>query len=176
LTITEVDDEGKVLSAESYAHFCQHRVRCRECQSIFCTSCKRSPYHKGFTCKSFVEYQSARHCRFCDTKLDEHNTAAPYRLTDGSGDDAAAAAAAAGCAGAGGAADKAVQLRLKAAAAIATPSSSSSSSSSSASSAASAAVDPACFSKKAPFAHALADVCTGQECLDKRALSCDKCR
>ena len=35
----------------------------------FCAKCSAQPYHKGFTCAGFKEYQSSRHCRFCSAKL-----------------------------------------------------------------------------------------------------------
>ena len=71
--ITEKDDEGQVLTREAYMHYCEYRVRCRECNLIFCTKCKVAPYHKGYTCAQYKEYQAARHCRFCSARLDVSN-------------------------------------------------------------------------------------------------------
>jgi len=73
--IKERDEEGKVLSREAYIHFMKYRVRCRDCSTIFCADCKQIPYHKGFTCASWKDYQKARHCRFCASKLSAENTA-----------------------------------------------------------------------------------------------------
>lgn len=53
----------------------EFRVRCRDCNTVFCADCKRVPYHKGHTCAGFVEFQKARHCRFCGTQLTQMNTA-----------------------------------------------------------------------------------------------------
>jgi len=72
--ITEKDDDGKVLTKEGWLHFQEFRVRCRQCQTVFCANCKVIPYHKGYTCAQFVDYQKARHCRFCSTRLDDKNT------------------------------------------------------------------------------------------------------
>jgi len=73
-TITETTDEGKVLTPEAWKHFMQYRIRCIECQTVFCADCKVNPYHKGFTCKDFATYQSARHCRYCSSQLDANNS------------------------------------------------------------------------------------------------------
>ena len=71
--VTEKDDEGEVLSREAYLHYCEFRVRCRDCNLIFCAQCLVTPYHKGYTCAQYVEYQAARHCRFCASRLDASN-------------------------------------------------------------------------------------------------------
>ena len=71
--IPEKDEDGRVLTAEAWLHFCEYRVRCRECNLIFCASCKTTPYHKGYTCSAYKDYQSARHCRFCTQRLDGSN-------------------------------------------------------------------------------------------------------
>ena len=71
--IPEKDEDGRTLSAEAWLHFCEYRVRCRECNLIFCASCKTTPYHKGYTCSAYKDYQSARHCRFCTQRLDGGN-------------------------------------------------------------------------------------------------------
>ena len=70
LPITEKDEDGRLLSREAWLHYCEFRVRCRECNLIFCASCKQSPYHKGYTCSTYKDYQAARHCRFCSARLD----------------------------------------------------------------------------------------------------------
>jgi hypothetical protein len=68
--ITEKDEEGRLLTKETYLHFREFRVRCRECNECnFCAKCRVAPYHKGFTCASWKEYQSMRHCRFCSLSL-----------------------------------------------------------------------------------------------------------
>lgn len=50
-------------------------ARCRECQTEFCAGCRSEPYHLGFTCEQFRQYQQARHCRFCSAQLKPDNTA-----------------------------------------------------------------------------------------------------
>jgi len=65
-----------VLSAEAYEHFLQFRIRCRLCGTIFCSKCKRVPYHKGFTCESLSVDAQAEHCRFCNVQLTPANTTA----------------------------------------------------------------------------------------------------
>eukprot|EP01006_Ploeotia_vitrea_P049935 TRINITY_DN67395_c8_g1_i1.p1 TRINITY_DN67395_c8_g1~~TRINITY_DN67395_c8_g1_i1.p1 ORF type:complete len:1605 (+),score=973.64 TRINITY_DN67395_c8_g1_i1:233-5047(+) len=73
--ITERDPDGNVLSAAAWQHFQEFRMRCRQCNTIFCSDCKAIPYHKGHTCAEWKQYQSARHCRFCDMKIGPKNTA-----------------------------------------------------------------------------------------------------
>lgn len=71
----EKDDDGNPLTAQAWIHFQEFRARCRACSSVFCAQCKRIPYHKGFTCQTFQEFQKARHCRFCHSKIDASNSA-----------------------------------------------------------------------------------------------------
>lgn len=71
--MTEKDPDGKLLSVEAWRHFHDFRVRCRECQTVFCAQCKGVPYHIGFTCVGFKEYRDSCHCRFCGAQLDESN-------------------------------------------------------------------------------------------------------
>ena len=46
-TITLKTDRGKVLSKEAWLHYKEFRLRCRECQFIFCGKCKKKSYHMG---------------------------------------------------------------------------------------------------------------------------------
>ena len=43
----------------------KHRVRCRDCELVFCSSCKHEPYHTGFTCEEMKVQQESQLCRFC---------------------------------------------------------------------------------------------------------------
>lgn len=72
--MTETDSDGKLLSAETWIHFQEYRIRCRSCNTIFCASCQSIPYHKGHTCAGFIAYRNSRRCRFCDTQLTPSNT------------------------------------------------------------------------------------------------------
>lgn len=66
----EKDEQGKAMSAEAIAHRDEHRLRCRECESNFCTSCCAMPYHLGKTCDQARAHAEAEKCRFCDAVLD----------------------------------------------------------------------------------------------------------
>jgi len=68
------DDLGKPLSAAATQHYRQNRVRCRECQCVFCAQCKERPYHLGFTCSEAAVDREAQHCRFCSSQLTPANT------------------------------------------------------------------------------------------------------
>jgi hypothetical protein len=67
--ITETDDDGKLLTKETYVHFASNRIRCHVCNTNFCATCKIVPYHKGFTCETYKAYSVAKHCRFCSESL-----------------------------------------------------------------------------------------------------------
>eukprot|EP00455_Lapot_gusevi_P042557 TRINITY_DN5058_c0_g1_i2.p1 TRINITY_DN5058_c0_g1~~TRINITY_DN5058_c0_g1_i2.p1 ORF type:complete len:486 (-),score=121.92 TRINITY_DN5058_c0_g1_i2:153-1610(-) len=73
--ITEVDSNNRPLSVEAWLHYNEFRVRCRGCSTNFCSGCRANPYHMGFTCQSFTEYNRAKHCRFCQQQLGPDNTA-----------------------------------------------------------------------------------------------------
>mmetsp|Transcript_15848 Transcript_15848/g.39062 ORF Transcript_15848/g.39062 Transcript_15848/m.39062 type:complete len:739 (-) Transcript_15848:199-2415(-) len=71
--ILEVDLQGNPISVEAWKHYKQYRLRCKECNAIFCASCKESPYHMGFTCKGFIEYKNSKQCRYCATQITVEN-------------------------------------------------------------------------------------------------------
>ncbi|CAI2359826.1 unnamed protein product [Moneuplotes crassus] len=71
------DDSGQLLSREAAQNMAKYRVRCNECNDIFCANCRTYPYHLGKTCKAFAEYQGAEKCRFCLTKLKTVRKQAP---------------------------------------------------------------------------------------------------
>ena len=72
------DDKGNKLTKYYYKyinriaaeHFAKFRARCPHCNSNFCSSCRAEPYHIGFTCEEFKNYQIARKCRYCKEKIE----------------------------------------------------------------------------------------------------------
>jgi E3 ubiquitin-protein ligase MYCBP2 len=66
---------GTTGKSEVEIHKEEHRFRCRQCSTDFCSSCTTVPYHEGFTCAGFTDYQKAKHCRFCEDQLTKNNTA-----------------------------------------------------------------------------------------------------
>lgn len=71
--------DGKPVSADALRHRDQHRLRCRDCQTEFCAACRKEPYHLGFTCDTFSNYERARKCRFCSTQLHSKTNQAPSK-------------------------------------------------------------------------------------------------
>ncbi|ETO23319.1 hypothetical protein RFI_13860 [Reticulomyxa filosa] len=69
--------DGKPIGMEEQKHKARWRFRCSECSTIFCGSCKTSPYHIGYTCETWKHYREAQKCRFCDKPLTADNTAKP---------------------------------------------------------------------------------------------------
>lgn len=65
--------------SEAEIHKEQCRFRCRECETEFCAECGNTPYHEGYTCTSFKEYQTSKHCRFCGVQLSLSNRAVASR-------------------------------------------------------------------------------------------------
>eukprot|EP01133_Synstelium_polycarpum_P013675 gene13675-16104_t len=57
----EFDSNGNELSKKAVEHKKNHRLRCPECQTIFCTDCFVTPYHVGYTCSEFLAYSKSRH-------------------------------------------------------------------------------------------------------------------
>ena len=45
------DDKGQVISRHAAHHMATHRVRCNNCELVFCSHCKKKPYQVGFTCE-----------------------------------------------------------------------------------------------------------------------------
>eukprot|EP00826_Nyctotherus_ovalis_P013748 TRINITY_DN1375_c0_g1_i9.p1 TRINITY_DN1375_c0_g1~~TRINITY_DN1375_c0_g1_i9.p1 ORF type:complete len:432 (+),score=91.22 TRINITY_DN1375_c0_g1_i9:404-1699(+) len=73
------DEKGQKLSKYRFPceddrtaaeHFAKHRARCPGCGANFCSSCNTEPYHVGFTCEEFKNYQAARKCRYCKEKIE----------------------------------------------------------------------------------------------------------
>jgi hypothetical protein len=57
--------DGKLVPAELQRHKAEHRFRCPECTTDFCSSCHVTPYHEGRTCEQQAQFKAAAHCRFC---------------------------------------------------------------------------------------------------------------
>ena len=60
------DLDGRPLTREQLNHYRRNRLRCPHCSLPFCSSCRATPYHTGFTCSEHKELASKRPCRFCD--------------------------------------------------------------------------------------------------------------
>lgn len=43
------DDDGKVLSRQAAENMAKHRIRCNNCNCVFCSQCNTEPYHIGKT-------------------------------------------------------------------------------------------------------------------------------
>lgn len=65
------------MKTDAIRHRDEYRLRCGECGSNFCTSCRAEPYHLGKTCEQVVAHAAALKCRFCDEKLKPGEGAAP---------------------------------------------------------------------------------------------------
>jgi len=76
------DDDGRPILGDALAHYHTYRFRCRSCSTIFCSKCKKSPYHCGYTCESFEAHgTSEKNCRCCKDDLDAKTL--PYVPSDG---------------------------------------------------------------------------------------------
>ena len=50
------DDKGQVMSKEVAEHMSRYRIRCRNCQRVFCTGCAADLYHLGKTCEDYKNF------------------------------------------------------------------------------------------------------------------------
>ncbi|OMJ78568.1 hypothetical protein SteCoe_21592 [Stentor coeruleus] len=62
------DESGKIVSKKHAEHMAKYRFRCN-CGKVTCAKCKAEPYHVGKTCEEYKDFQSAKHCRFCNNKI-----------------------------------------------------------------------------------------------------------
>lgn len=46
----------------------KYRLRCN-CGRISCSKCHSEPYHTGKTCEEFLDFQNAKHCRYCGNAI-----------------------------------------------------------------------------------------------------------
>lgn len=65
----ELGVDNRTLDPSAQLHYLHNRLRCPECSTNFCRSCAEIPYHSGFTCPDYIDYKTAKHCRFCSTAL-----------------------------------------------------------------------------------------------------------
>lgn len=59
------NEEGHIISAEAAENMGKHKVKCKSCKDIFCSKCKITPYHVGFTWSQYREFIEADRCRYC---------------------------------------------------------------------------------------------------------------
>jgi len=71
--ILERDSHGNPLTREAWKHYKQNRLRCTQCNTVFCGKCKDSPYHMGYSCEGWVEYKNSKQCRFCSMQITAKN-------------------------------------------------------------------------------------------------------
>eukprot|EP01083_Nonionella_stella_P080121 219972_1 len=73
----EKGPDGQLLSYAHRQHKARYRFRCsgNGCRTIFCSGCNAVPYHTGYTCAQYKQYQQSAKCRFCEVTLDATNTA-----------------------------------------------------------------------------------------------------
>lgn len=69
------DMHGKAMRDAALHHRNEFRIRCRACDTIFCASCQKMPYHNGYNCQEYDEYLKSRQCRFCSASLNDKNLA-----------------------------------------------------------------------------------------------------
>jgi E3 ubiquitin-protein ligase MYCBP2 len=77
VNVKEKGLDGKALSEQAIKHKAQFRYRCSNlaCKTKFCSSCHVYPYHLGYTCEQWKDYQNAQKCRFCEKEINASNTA-----------------------------------------------------------------------------------------------------
>eukprot|EP00250_Pteridium_aquilinum_P018154 c23969_g8_i1 orf=150-2060(+) len=66
---TELDDHGKPLSRAALFDKYNNYYRCPLCKEGFCGLCMRVPYHLGYTCQEYVEFEKAKRCIYCETPI-----------------------------------------------------------------------------------------------------------
>ena len=47
-------------------HFSENRFVCASCRTEQCRGCSKVPYHKGYTCEQFREFDQSQKCRYCE--------------------------------------------------------------------------------------------------------------
>lgn len=62
---------GNVMSKEACEHYGRFWVWCPACEKNFCSKCKTTPYHVGFTCEELKRHKEAVKCRFCNKIIEE---------------------------------------------------------------------------------------------------------
>jgi hypothetical protein len=72
---TEKLPDGKQISEDAAYHKAEFWVRCPDpsCERIFCYACQESPYHDGFTCRTFKENKELVRCWNCKDVIEGFN-------------------------------------------------------------------------------------------------------
>ena len=70
------DEKNVVMQGEPLRHYLENRFRCRNCTTIFCSQCLTSPYHLGYTCRSYLDSLHRCKCRYCQESVPEEYS--PY--------------------------------------------------------------------------------------------------
>ncbi|EGG20197.1 hypothetical protein DFA_07317 [Cavenderia fasciculata] len=65
--------DGKKMKEEAALHRDEFRFRCTKCSTEFCSDCKSTPYHYGFTCQSHRLYLVSKKCRYCKEVIPNSN-------------------------------------------------------------------------------------------------------
>ncbi len=73
---------GEAADDTPEAHRQLHRFRCRNCNTDFCNSCKRSPYHDKYTCVGYEVHLKSRRCRFCHSAMPDSAPEAQLHCND----------------------------------------------------------------------------------------------
>lgn len=63
------DELGKQISDDAAVHMSINRVKCPECEKVFCSGCQAQPYHLGKSCEENAAYRAALKCRYCQAAL-----------------------------------------------------------------------------------------------------------
>ena len=63
-------------------NFVENRFTCpnSKCKTEQCRSCKAIPYHIGFTCDHWKDFNSKKKCRFCETLINMVDESKPLAL------------------------------------------------------------------------------------------------
>lgn len=63
-------------------NFVENRFTCpnSKCKTEQCRSCKAIPYHIGFTCDQWKDFNSKKKCRFCETLINIVDESKPLAL------------------------------------------------------------------------------------------------
>ena len=77
--VTDLDANDEPLREGPWREYQQYRLRCPDCLGDFCAACLSAPYHKGFTCAEWIQYEHAGACRFCLRQLTPTNQVRCFR-------------------------------------------------------------------------------------------------
>lgn len=66
---TEFDDHGRPLSRVALFDKYNNYFRCSLCKEGFCGLCMKLPYHLGYTCQEYEEFEKAKRCIYCEMPI-----------------------------------------------------------------------------------------------------------